>query len=194
MPREFYFMPAREIDLWMPTSFSAEFLGHFGWHDVHCVARLKPGVTLQQARESMAALSLRVSAPHVDRPRAAVVTPLREELAGKTQTSLIVLLSASAAVLLIACVNLANLLMSRWAARRGEVAVRAALGAGRGRLISQFLVESLVLAGFGARAGHVLATPVKRFLETLMPETMVAVIDRCYRRQLGLPARTGSKK
>ncbi len=175
MPREFYFMPARDIDLWMPTSFSAAMLGHFSWHDVHCVARLKPGVTLQQARESMAALSLRVSAPHVDRPRAAVVTPLREELAGKTQTSLIVRLSASGAVLLIACVNLANLLMSRWAARRGEVAVRAALGAGRGRLISQFLVESLVLAGFGAIAGLVLAIPVMRFLETLVPETMVAV-------------------
>ena len=142
---------------------------------MHCVARLKPGVTLQQARESMAALSLRVSAQHVKPPRAAVVTPLREELAGKTQTSLIVLLGASAAVLLIACVNLANLLMSRGAVRRREVAVRAALGAGRGRLITQFLIESLVLAGFGAVAGLALAIPVMRFLETLVPETMAAV-------------------
>jgi predicted permease len=175
MPREFYFMPARDIDIWMPIAFSAELLTRFWWHDVQCVARLKPGVTLHQARESMAALSLRVSAPHVDRPRAALVTPLREELAGKTQTSLIVLLSASAAVLLIACVNLANLLMSRGAVRRREVAVRAALGAGRGRLIAQFLVESLVLAGFGAIAGLVLALPVMRFLETLVPETMAAV-------------------
>src|SRR5262245_43098236 len=153
MPRDFYFMPARDIEVWMPTSFSAGMLTHFSWHDVHCVARLKPGVTLRQAKESMAALSLRVSAPHVDRPRAAVVTSLREELVGKTQRSLIVLLSAAVAVLLIACVNLANLLMSRWAVRRREVAVRAALGAGRARLISQFLVESLVLSGFGAIAG-----------------------------------------
>src|SRR5262249_33964848 len=160
MPREFYFLPARDIDIWIPTSFSAQMLTYFSWHDVHCVARLKPGVTLQQARESMAALSLRVSAPHVSTPRSAVVTPLREELAGKTQTSLIVLLSASAAVLLISCVNLANLLMSRWATRRREVAVRAALGAGRGRLIRQFLVESLALAGFGAVAGLALALPV----------------------------------
>ena len=174
MPREFYFMPARDIDIWIPTSFSAQMLTHFSWHDLHCVARLKPGVTLQQARESMAALSLRVSAPHVDVPRAAVVTPLREELAGKTRTALIVLLSASAAVLLISCVNLANLLMSRWAARRREVAVRAALGAGRGRLITQFLIESLALAGFGAIAGLALAIPVMRFLETLVPETMAA--------------------
>ncbi|MPY88947.1 MAG: FtsX-like permease family protein [Luteitalea sp.] len=174
MPREFYFMPARDIDIWMPTSFSAERLKHFSWHDEHIVARLKPGVTLQQARESMAALSLRVTA-HVKPPRAAVVTPLRDELAGKTQTSLIVLLCASAAILLISCVNLANLLLSRGAARRREVAVRAALGAGRGRLITQFLVESLVLAGLGAIAGLALAIPVMRFLETLVPETMAAV-------------------
>src|SRR5262245_26707833 len=172
MPREFYFMPARDIDIWIPTSFSAQMLTYFSWHDVHCVARLKPGVSLRQAREEMAALSLRVSAPHVSTPRAAVVTPLREELAGKTQTSLIALLCASTAVLLIACVNLANLLMSRWAARRHEMAVRAALGAGRGRLIRQFLVESLALAGFGALAGLALAIPVMRFLETLVPETM----------------------
>jgi predicted permease len=174
MPREFYFLPARDIDIWIPTSFSARMLTHFSWHDAHCVARLKPGVALRQAKEEMRALSLRVSAPHVDTPRAAVVTPLREELAGKTQTSLIVLLCASAAVLLIACVNLANLLMSRWAARRHEMAVRAALGAGRGRLIRQFLVESLALAGFGAVAGIALAMPVMRFLETLVPETMAA--------------------
>ncbi len=175
MPSEFYFMPARDIAIWIPTSFSARMLTHFSWHDVNCVARLKPGVTLSQARESMAALSLRVSAPHVDTPRAAVVTPLREELAGKTQTSLIALMSASAAVLLIACVNLANLLMSRGSARRHEVAVRVALGAGRWRLIRQFLVESLTLAGFGAVAGLALALPVMRFLETLVPETMAAV-------------------
>ncbi|HKQ74912.1 MAG TPA: ABC transporter permease [Blastocatellia bacterium] len=175
MPREFYFMPARDIEIWMPTSFSPQMLTHFSWHDAHCVARLKPGVTLQQARKEMAALSLRVSAPHVSTPRAAVVTPLREELAGKTQTSLIALLIASAVVLLIACVNLANLLMSRWAARRHEMAVRAALGAGRGRLIRQFLVESLALAGFGAIAGLALAKPVMLFLETLTPETMAAV-------------------
>jgi putative ABC transport system permease protein len=172
MPREFYFMPSRDVDVWMPTSFPAGMLRNWGWHDVHCVARLKPGVTLQQARESMAALSLRVTAGHVKPPRSAVVTPLREDLAGKTHTSLIVLLSATAAVLIIACVNLANLLMSRGAVRRREVALRAALGAGRGRLITQCLIESLVLAGLGAVAGVALAVPVMRFLETIVPQTM----------------------
>jgi predicted permease len=175
MPREFFFLPARDIDVWMPASFEPRILTWFNWNTIHCVARLKPGVTLEQARASMHALNLSVTKPHLDRPRSAVVIPLREELAGKTHTSLIVLLGASAAVLLIACLNLANLLMSRGAVRRREVAVRSALGAGRGRLIAQFLIESLVLAGFGAIAGLAVAIPVMRFLETLVPETMAAV-------------------
>src|SRR5687767_4678376 len=99
---------------------------------------------------------------------------LREEMAGKTQTAVIVLLWASAALLLIACVNLAKLLLSRGAVRGREVAVRAALGAGRGRLIAQFLTESLVLAGLGAIAGLALAVPAMRFLEQLVPEAMGA--------------------
>jgi len=175
MPREFYFMPARDIDVWMPTSFPPQMLRQWGWHDVHIVARLKPGVTLAQAQQEMAALSLRISAQNVPVPRSAAVTPLREELAGKTYDSLIVLLGATTAVLLIACVNLANLLMGRGTTRRREVALRAAIGAARGRLIAQFLIESLVLAGLGAVAGLVIAVPAMRFLETLVPDTMGAV-------------------
>ena len=176
MPREFYFMPARDIDVWMPTSFTPAKLRNFGRHDVHTVARLKAGVTLRQAQDAMAELNLRVSAAVDIKPaRSAMVTPLRDELAGTTGASLIALLCASAAGTVIACVNLANLQMARGAARRREVAVRAALGAGRARLIAQFLVESLILAGLGAAAGLALAIPVIRFLETLIPQTMAAV-------------------
>ena len=175
MPREFYFMPSRDIDVWMPASFTSQMLENWGWHDVHTVARLKPGVTPAQAQEAMAALSLRISAEHLPIARSAVVVPLREELAGKTYASLIVLLAATAAVLLIACVNLANLLLARGTVRRREVAVRAALGAGLGRLIAQLLVENLLLAGLGALAGLALAIPVMWFLETLVPDTMGAV-------------------
>jgi hypothetical protein len=71
MPRDFYFLPARDIEIWMPASYSAGRLRNFGWHDEHCVARLKPGVTLEQARQSMKALSLQVTA-NLNPPRAAV--------------------------------------------------------------------------------------------------------------------------
>jgi putative ABC transport system permease protein len=175
MPRDFYFLPARDIDIWMPASFSASMRRNFSWHDSQVVARLKPGMTLKRAQESMAALSLQVTAKDFRGPHPVVVTPLREEIAGKTHTALVVLLCASAALLLIACVNLANLLLSRGEVRRREVAVRAALGAGRQRLIAQFLTESLVLAGLGSATGLAFAVPALRFLETIVPETMGTV-------------------
>ena len=175
MPRHFYFMPSREIDIWMPASFPPWMRTNFTWHDAQIVARLKPGVTLEQARQSMAGLSLQLTAKDSRGPHSVIVTPLREEIAGRTRTALILLLSASAALLLIACVNLTNLLLSRGIARSREIAVRAALGAARGRLVSQFLVESLVLAALGTVVGLTLAVPAMRFLERLVPEAMGAV-------------------
>jgi len=172
MPSGFYFMPSREIGIWVPASFPPWMRTNHGWHNSQIVARLKPGITLEHARQSMAALSLQVTAKDFRGPHAVVVNPLREEIAGKTQAALILLLCASAALLLISCANLANLLMSRAAARGKEVAVRTAIGAGRGRLIAQFLTESLVLAGLGAVAGCALALPAMRFLETLLPESL----------------------
>jgi predicted permease len=174
MPRSFYFMPSRDIDMWMPASFPPDLRGNFTWHDAQIVARLKSGITLGHARQSMTALSLQVTAKDFRGPHPVTMIPLREEMAGKTQTALIVLLWASGALLLIACVNLAHLLLSRGEVRGREVAVRAALGAGRGRLFAQFLTESLILAGLGAGAGLVLALPAMRFLEQLVPEAMGA--------------------
>lgn len=118
MPQRFYFMPSRAIDMWIPASFPPALRRNVTWHSAEVVARLKPGVTLKHARQSMAALSLQVTAKDIRRPHSVTVIPLREEMAGKTQTALIVLFWASAALLLIACVNLANLLLSRGAARR----------------------------------------------------------------------------
>ncbi len=174
MPRNFYFMPSREIDMWMPASFPPWMRTNLTWHDAQIVARLRPGVTIEQAQQSMAALSLQVTAKNFRGPRSVMVVPLRGEIAGRTRTALILLLSAAAALLLIACVNLMNLLLSRGAARSREVAVRAALGAARGRLVSQFLIESLVLAALGTLAGLAIALPALRFLERLVPEAMGA--------------------
>ena len=121
MPKGFYFMPSRDIDIWMPASFPPWMRTNFGWHNSQIVARLKPGITLEHARQSMAALSLQVTAKDFRGPHSVVVNPLREEIAGKTQAALIVLLCASAALLLIACVNLANLLhVARRGAREGS--------------------------------------------------------------------------
>jgi len=174
MPRGFYFMPSRDIDMWMPASFPPDLRRNFTWHDAQIVARLKSELTLEQARQSMAALSMRVTANDFRGPHSVTMIPLREQMAGKTQAALIVLLWASAALLLICCVNLGNLLLARGAARGREVALRTALGAGRGRLIAQFLTESLVFAGLGTVAGLALAMPAMRFLERLVPEAMGA--------------------
>lgn len=172
LPQSFFFMPSREIDIWLPASFPPWMRTNFGWHNAQIVARLKHDVTLEHARKGMAALSLQVTAKDFRGPHPVVVNPLRQEMTGKTETALIVLLCASAALLLIACVNLANLLMSRSAARGREVAVRTALGAGRGRLVAQLLTESLVLSGLGTLAGLILALPAMRFLQRLVPEAM----------------------
>jgi hypothetical protein len=104
MPQGFYFMPARDIDIWMPASFPSWMRRNFTWHDAEIVARLKPGLTLEQTRHSMRALSLQVTAQDFRGPHSVIVIPLREEIAGRTQTALILLLCASGAVLLIACV------------------------------------------------------------------------------------------
>jgi putative ABC transport system permease protein len=172
MPRRFYFMPSRDVALWTPASFPPWMRTNFSWHSAQVVARLRPGVTVEQARQSMSALSLQLTAKDSRGPHSVIVTPLREEIAGRTQTALVLLLGASLALLLIACVNLTNLLLSRGAARDREVAVRAALGAGRGRLIVQLLTESLVLAAVGTAAGLALALPAMRFLERLVPDAM----------------------
>jgi predicted permease len=174
MPSSFYFMPSRDIDVWMPASLPPGMRRNFTWHDGQVVARLKPGVTMEQASQAMDVLSRQLTAKDFRGPHSVILVPLREEMAGKTQTALILLLGAAVVLLLIACVNLTNLLLSRGAARTREVALRKALGAGRGRLVLQFLTESLMLAALGTVAGLALALPAMRFLERLVPDAMGA--------------------
>ncbi len=134
------------------------------------IGRLKPGVTLAQARNDAASV-----APHMcwnnkqpqtcgDYKGAVVPVPLKEYVSGKLQRSLVVLWAAVGAILLIACVNLSNLLLARTAARSKEFAMRGALGASRGRIVRQLLTESLVLSGLGAVVGFLLAAALVSWL------------------------------
>ena len=121
----------------------------FGW------GRLKPGVTVQQARTEMKAIAARLEKqyPDTNAGQTAVVTPLLENLVGDYRKNLALLLGAVALVLLIACANLANLFAARGAARAREFAIRAAVGATRGQIIRQLLIESLIVAALGRRVG-----------------------------------------
>jgi putative ABC transport system permease protein len=141
---------------------------------MRAMGRLKPGVTLAAARAEMTTISARLAAayPKEDEGETCNVLPLRDALTADTRAPLLLLLGASGLLLLIACANLGNLLVARGIARTSEFAVRAALGATRGRLMRQLLTESAVLAGAGAAAGLLLAPWGMQVLLALAPESV----------------------
>ncbi len=172
-PAGFQFLDSH-VGLWVPMSFTSESLAERGNHYLTVVARMKPGITLAQANSDIQTIQQRIANDHPDEAGrlGAYVIPLRDQLAGDVRRPLLVLLVAVGFVLLIACANIANLLLSRAASRRREIAVRTALGASRLRIVRQLLVESLLLATVGAVCGLMIASWSFTFLQRLIPDSM----------------------
>jgi putative ABC transport system permease protein len=157
MPHGFGF--AAQPDVWVPQAFTPERRLSRGNRGHVAIGLLKPGVSIAQAQAEMTEISRRVEKAHPDSDSGwhNRVAPLRRELVGDIRPALLILLAAVGVVLLIACVNVASLLLAQAAARQKEIAVRTALGAGRGRMARQLLTESALLAATGGAAGLLLA-------------------------------------
>jgi predicted permease len=140
-------------------------------HSLLCIARLKPGVSLAQARAEMSALQSRLNQTYSDADRGlgTDVTPLKEQIVGDTGETLLLLMGAVGLVLLIACANVANLLLARSAARTREFALRLALGANRSEIVRQLMAESVLLALAGGCLGLATATWGVKFALALVP-------------------------
>ena len=175
MPPDFHF-PSTTTQYWQPGAFNpANVGGTWGVWDKKFIGRLAPGVTLAQARREVRDVwpTLRplnpLWDPGPDYRRDASPTPLQDSIVGTTGRLLWILFGCVLLVLLVGCVNVANLLLARATARERELAVRAALGGGRGRLVRQLLTESLLLAILGASLGTALAFGAVRWLVAALP-------------------------
>lgn len=190
MPKGFEFPPglSEPADAWAPLQLTAQNFTRRGNHFLNVVAHLRPGISLEQARQELAALVNQFGQKqspnfHAMHPRThpIVIHGFQGEVIGNVRTAMLMLLGAVGFFLLIACVNVANLLLARAEARQREIAVRTAVGAGRARLARQFVVEGIILSTAGAALGLLLASGGVRLIQAtnagLIPRIREAAVD-----------------
>jgi len=172
------FHPDPEADLWIPIQADPNSTNQ--GHYLNVAGRLKPGVTVAAAQAQMKVIGERVrkvNGKWMDRDEGVAVVPMREATTGEVKTALLVLFGAVALVLLIACANVANLLLARAAGRQRELAIRSAMGANRSRVVRQLLTESVLLAGCGGLLGLGLGAWEVRGLLLLVPGDIPRITD-----------------
>ncbi len=196
MPRGFEY-PAQAV-MWSPLALDAATKARRDFHRLRVIARLKDGVPLERARAEFQTIAARLAQqyPDLNADETAAVNLVLDDLVGTVRPALLVLLGAVGAVLLIACANVANLLLAKASGRRREIAIRTSLGAGRSTIVTQMLTESVVLATLGGATGLMLAQVALRGLISLAPATIprleeVALNGRAVGLALALSLATG---
>jgi putative ABC transport system permease protein len=189
LPAAFHFAPSRGAELWIPLQPGGSMHTSRGMRWVNVIARLRPGVTPEAADRELDTIAAEIARAHPDSNAGASVevVPLREQLVGPVQGPVVLLGIAALFVLLIACVNVASLMIGRVAARRHDVAVRFALGATRASVARSLVVEALVLCAAGAAAGAAVGVSALRAMVMTVPQDLLALMP--YLRTLAVDSR-----
>jgi predicted permease len=192
LPRQFQFAPRRDSEFWTPLLDKNGCEQRRSCHNLFGVGRLRDGVTMEAARAEMKSIAARLAKqyPGSNQGQGASVMPLSELIVGPVRPILLTLLAGAGLLLLIACVNVAGLVLVRCESRRREIAVRGALGATHARLVRQFVTEGLLLAGAGCVGGVLAGAWLMSLLSRLIPQSMLTHLP--FLGDVGLNAHTSA--